>query len=366
MLKEIEKRFFSALGGCTTHRGSLCWSAGLAAQRYDCGAVLAHPFPDLLNARCILLWARNPADTSIHLVPYIRRARKNGARVVLIDPLTTASAALADMHIRINPGTDGALALGMAHLIIAEKLIDHDFVERYCSGYAQFKEMAAAYTPDRVAKITGIPAAQIRTLAKVYATVKPGTILIGYGVQRHSNGGNTIRAIDALAALTGNIGIPGGGANFANFRVTRFIDHSFLDGADLAPQRRYYAKPRLATALGELRDPPIEFAYISRGNPLTQVGDSNALHRAFAQIPFKMVAEHFMTDSAAAADLVLPCTNFLEEEDIYFNSMSHSYINYGPRLLEAPGECRSEYSFLGELARLLSLKGFLIFPARSC
>jgi anaerobic selenocysteine-containing dehydrogenase len=358
VLKDIEKRFFSALGGCTTHRGSLCWGAGLAAQRYDFGAVLAHPFPDLVNARCILLWGRNPADTSLHLVPFIRKARENGARVVLIDPLTTASASLADMHIHIKPGTDGALALGMAHHIIAGKMIDGDFVEKHCSGYTQFKEMAVAYTPDGVAQITGIPAAQIRTLADIYATAKPAAILIGYGVQRYSNGGNIIRAIDALAALTGNIGVPGGGANYANCRVTHFINHGFLDGADLAPQHRYYAKPRLAAALAEFQEPPIEFAYISRGNPLTQMGDSNALRRTFAKIPFKIVAEHFMTDSAAAADLVLPATNFLEEEDLYFNSMSHSYISYGPRILKPPGECRSEYSFFGELARLLGVKGF--------
>ncbi|MEW5785621.1 MAG: molybdopterin-dependent oxidoreductase [Bacillota bacterium] len=358
LLKGIESRFFSALGGCTTHRGSLCWSAGLAAQRYDFGDVLSHDFEDLINARCILIWGRNPADTSVHLLPYIRKAGKNGARVLLIDPVATATAALADQHIRINPATDGALALGMAHLIIKESLLDSNFVEQYCSGVEPFFELAAAYHPERVSAITGITPDQIETLARAYASAKPAAILFGYGLQRHSNGGNTIRAIDALAALTGNIGIPGGGASYANFRAARHVDHVFLGGEDLSPSHRYYAKPRLAVALREMRDPPIEVAYISRANPLTQVGASEALRLALAKIPFIISVEHFMTDTAAAADLVLPATVFLEEEDLYYNSMNHRYLNYGSRLVEPPGECRSEYDFLQELAKLLNLSGF--------
>lgn len=362
VLKNIESRFFSALGGCTVHQGSLCWSAGLAAQRRDFGAVFSHSYEDLLNSRRILIWGRNPAATAPHLLPFIRKAKKNGARVILIDPLATATAALADEHIPIKPATDGALALGMANLMIKEDLADLRFIEHHCSGFEPYRVLVNEYTPPKVSRITGITADRLERLALDYAGNKPGAILPGYGLQRHSNGGNTIRAIDALAALTGNIGVPGGGVSYADFQVQRFIDQAFLEGADLNPSLRRYPKPKLASALLELRDPPLEAAYISRANPLLQVGDSTALYHAFERIPFKVVAELFMTDTAAAADLVLPCTYFLEEEDLYFNSMNHNYLSYGPKIVEPPGECRHEYLVLQSLARELELKGFPTLP----
>ena len=232
---------------------------------------------------------------------------------MLIDPLTTASASLADMHIHIKPGTDGALALGMAHHIIAGKMIDGDFVEKHCSGYTQFKEMAVAYTPDGVAQITGIPAAQIRTLADIYATAKPAAILIGYGVQRYSNGGNIIRAIDALAALTGNIGVPGGGANYANHRVTYFINHGFST-ARTWRRHRYTPSPAWPPP-GQFQGSPIEFGYISRGNR-SPSKRHNALRRTF-QIPFKMGGRAFHDRQRRCCRPGPSAANFPEEEDIY-------------------------------------------------
>jgi anaerobic selenocysteine-containing dehydrogenase len=362
VLKNIESRFFSALGGCTAHRGSLCWSAGLAAQRYDFGGVLSHGYDDLPHSRLILIWGRNPAATGQHLLPFIRQAKKNGARVVLIDPLKTATAALADEHMAINPATDGALALGMAHLLIREGLTDGLFISRHCSGFEPYRDLVERYPPREVSQITGVAQAAIEKLAREYGAVKPGAILLGYGLQRHTNGGNTIRAIDALAALTGNIGVPGGGVSYANFQVAPWIDQAYLEGADLSPCRRFYPKPGLAEALREMRDPPVECLYISRANPLTQAGNSRKLAEAFKAVPFKVVAELFMTDTAAAADLVLPSTYFLEEEDLYFNSMSHTYLSYGPKLAEPPGECRHEYRIMQDLAGIMKLRGFPALP----
>lgn len=358
LLKNIEDRFFSALGGCTLHRGNLCWGAGLAAQRYDFGAVLSHDHDDLLNARLIVIWGRNPAATQVHLIPYIKKAKAKGARVILIDPLQTETAALADDYIRIKPASDGLLALAMAGVMIDKKLCDTAYIEGKTSGFAPFAEMCAGYSLEEAENLTGVPAAKIESLALEYAHIKPAAILIGIGLQRHSNGGNTVRAIDALAALSGNIGKAGGGANYANFRISRFIDHGFLSGADLKPQHRYYPKPQLAEALNRYSDPPVELLYISRSNPLVQVGNSNKLRRAFRKVPFIVTAEHFLTDTAAASDLVLPATTFFEAEDIFFTSMSHQYLSYGPRLCEPPGECRPEYAFMADLAAMLSLQGF--------
>ncbi len=360
LLKDIEGRFFSALGGCTLHRGSLCWAAGIAAQNYDFGAVKGHPHADFVNARLILIWGRNPAFTQVHLLPYLKAARKAGARVVLIDPLETATAEIADQHMRVKPASDGALALGMAKVIIDRGLYGREFIERRSSGFEQFKEICAQFDLEKVFQISGVPTEEIEKLALDYATSKPAALLLGIGLQRHSNGGNTVRAIDALAALTGNVGVPGGGASYANFRATRHIDHGFLSGLDLKPQRRYYPKPQLAGALEEFKDPPIEFVYISRANPLAQVGDCNRLRQALRRVPFVVTAEHFMTDTAAASDLVLPATAFLEAEDLYFNSMSHPYLVYGGKVAEAPGECRPEYEFWAEVAGRLGLTGFPI------
>ncbi len=359
VLKNIESRFFSALGGCTIHQGSLCWSAGLAAQTYDFGDVLSHSLSDLSNSRLIIIWGRNPASTAVHQLPFIDRARGKGARVILIDPIRTATAALADEHIAVRPGTDGALALSMAYQIINEGFIDSTFIQERCSGFSQFREMVQGYSPEKASAITGLPESLIVRLARQYASAKPASILLGYGLQRYSNSGNTIRAIDALGALTGNIGTPGGGVNYANFQVSPYIDHAFLEGTDLMPARRYYAKPKPAAALrSELTDPPVQIAYISRANPLTQSADSSALKQAFHQIPFKIVTELFMTDTARAADLVLPCTFFLEEEELYYNSMSHCYLSYGPKIIDPPGECRHEVAVLQSLAKKLGVKGF--------
>lgn len=358
LLKNLESRFFSCLGGCTEHRGSLCWAAGLAAQRYDFGAVYSHPHEDLANARMIIIWGRNPAYTQPHLLPFIRKAQKKGTRVILIDPLRTATAAMADEYIRIRPGSDGTLALGMAAVIIEKELFDRDFIDAASSGFERFKDLSSSFTVGKTASLTGLAPEVIEKLAVDYASAKPAALVIGIGLQRHSNGGNTIRAVDALAALTGNIGVPGGGASYANFQISRLIDDSFLKGEELQQIRRRYPKPGLAEAIFELNDPPIEFLYISRGNPLTQVGDSNRLRGAFERVPFVVTAEHFMTDTAEASDLVLPVTAFLETEDLFYNSMSHQYLVYSTKCIEPPDECRPEYVYLHNLALLLDKEGF--------
>lgn len=356
--KNVESRFFSALGGSTAHYGSLCWGAGLAAQKYDFGAVKAHPYHDLLNSRLVIIWGKNPADTAIHHQSYLKKARENGARVILIDPIKTATAASADQYVRIKPGTDGALALAMANVMVNKGLVDHEFLTGHTRGYGEFKELLKEYTPQATSELVGIAPEVIEQLAVDYASNSPAAILIGIGLQRHSNGGNTVRAIDALAALSGNIGIPGGGASYVNFRITRYLDHDYISGADLNPRNRYYPKGQLAGVLKDFQDPPVAFVYNSRANPLVQVPGGSDLIRAFERVPFKVTAEFFMTDTAAASDLVLPATYFLEEEDLYFNSMGHQYLTYGPKVVEPAGECRSEYEIFKELACRLGIENF--------
>ncbi|MFO7951344.1 MAG: molybdopterin-dependent oxidoreductase [Bacillota bacterium] len=360
--KTIESRFFSALGGSTAHYGSLCWGAGLAAQKYDFGAVKAHSYHDLLHAKMVVIWGKNPADTALHHMSYLKKARENGTKIVLIDPLKTATAAVADQYLRIKPGTDGALALAMANVIIEKGFIDKTFIEQHSSGYDQFKALVKDYSPKDIADLVGIKPEVIEQLALDFASANPAAILIGIGLQRHSNGGNTVRAIDALAALTGNLGVAGGGASYANFRISPYLDHDFMSGEDLNPQRRYYPKGQLAQALSDFQDPIVAFIYNSRANPLVQVSGGDYLRRAFAKVPFKVTSEFFMTDTASACDLVLPATYFLEEDDLYFTSMGHQYLTFGPKVVEPLSECRSEYEIFKELAKLLELKNFVDMP----
>lgn len=360
--KNIESRFFSALGGSTAHYGSLCWGAGLAAQKYDFGAAKAHPYHDLLNSKLVIIWGKNPADTAMHHMFHLKKARENGAKIILIDPLKTATAAVANQHLRIKPGTDGALALAMANVIINKGLTDQAFIENYSSGFEQFSVLVKDYSPKNIADLVGIKPEVIEQLAAGYASADPAAILIGIGLQRHSNGGNTVRAIDALAALTGNVGVAGGGASYANFRISPCLDHDFFSGEDLNPQRRYYPKGQLSCALSDFQDPPVAFIYNSRANPLVQVPGGDQLRRAFEKVPFKVASELFMTDTASACDLVLPATYFLEEEDLYFTSMGHQYLTYGPKVVEPPGECRSEYELFKELAKMLKINDFVDMP----
>ena len=363
-VKSIESRFFSALGGVTKHTGGLCWSAGLAAQNYDFGAVRAHPFSDLKHAQTIIIWGRNPVVTSPHLLPFIRDARKKGAKVILIDPLRTASSTIADQHISIKPGTDGALALCLANIIIRNGWADSEFTTNKAVGFAQYEEAVEKCSPEAAAAITGIDEKTIIELSHTYVKNSPSAILLGFGLQRYTNGGNTIRAIDALAAVSGYIGVKGGGVSYANFRVSNYIDHDFLNGADLLPDNRYYPKPKLGASLLNFNEPPVRFLYISRSNPAVQVGNSNLVQKAISSVPFVVVAEHFLTDTARLADLILPCTTFLEEEDLYYTSMSHPYLNYSKQVVRPQGLCRNEFDYLKDLATRLKLSGFPMVSSR--
>ena len=215
ILKTLPQRFFNALGGCTTPSGSICWGSGYQAQQYDFGHLQLHNWADITNSRLILLWGRDPATTNLQMMPLLKEAKQRGAQIIVVNPIAIASCSLADLHIAPRPGSDGALALAVAHEIIHNNWVDKEFISKHVYGYREYCELVKDYTPEKVATITGVPTEQIRLLAKAYGTISPASILFGYGLQRYTNGGQTIRAIDALAAITGNIGVAGGGANYA-------------------------------------------------------------------------------------------------------------------------------------------------------
>ena len=202
---DIAGNFWRLFGGATTTYGNLCWPAGLEAVRLTMGEV-KHNLPwDLAYSSMIILWGKNSAETNVQEMIHIEKARQNGARVVVIDPRRTLTADKADMLIRPRPGTDAALALAMARVIIYRGLTDNEFISRHVSGFEKFAS-SLDITPDKAQEITGIPAEKITELAVAAAGAGRLTVVAGYGLQRYTNGGQTIRAILSIPVITGMIG----------------------------------------------------------------------------------------------------------------------------------------------------------------
>ena len=358
LVKKVDEVFFNYLGGVSVPRGSLCWGAGMAAQRYDFGEARGHHPADIAKSNLIILWGRNPADTNRHLVPFIRQARQSGATIVLIDPRRTASAELADHHIVIRPATDGALALAIAHTIIATDRYNMKYIEKRVLGFNRLREAIKGFTPEWASEITGILPETITSLAQMYTGKSPASIVIGYGLQRYSNGGNTVRSIDILGAITGNIGVSGGGVNYANYIFPQFIGGDLKRSRARARNRRTFSIARLAEHLETEKNPPLKCIFVTKSNPLVQGPDINRTIEAFKSVDFKVVVDMFMTDTARYADIVLPSTSVLEEEDIIYSSMFSPYVNYSGQAVKPPGGILSDYEIFGALAERMGISDF--------
>ncbi len=350
LTKKVDRMFFNYLGGASVYRGSLCWGAGIAAQKYDFGGVKCHHPHDVANARTIIIWGRNPANTNVHLLRYLNQARAAGAFIVHIDPIRTDTSRLADRHIACRPGTDGALALAMAHRIIETGNADQQYIDAHVHGFDEFREYARDFTPERAARITGVDKQTIEDLADAYCREKPACILAGVGMQRYQNGGATIRCIDALGAITGNIGISGGGVNYANTSNTGYVGGEVQKSEARAVHRRTFSIPRFGEFLEQADEPPVKCVFVTRANPLVQCPNLNRTVKAFDKIGFKVVIDMFMTDTARHADIVIPCTSVLEEEDIFISSMFTPYVNYSHRAVNPPDGVMGEYEFFRALA----------------
>lgn len=342
--QHLPTRFFNQLGGVTQPGGSLCWGAGIAAQKADFGIPASPPWNEIAKAKTILVWGRDPATTNVHLLQYINEARKSGAKVIVINPLTVPTVKFADIHLAVRPGTDGLLALAMAQVIIAEDLVDHRFINNSVNGYANFAALAAEYPPEKAAAIIGITAEAIREIARLYAKAQPATLILGYGLQRYEHGGATIRAIDALAAITGQLGKPGTGVHYAN-RLWGQLGKE-ISAAEQAQNAREIPWAKLATMLPEL-EAPVTLLVVERGNPVTQMPDAVKTQKALSSIPFKVVIDYYLTDTADMADLFLPASGNFEEEDMVVSSWNE-YIYYKAPIVK---QSCSEYGIWQYLAK---------------
>jgi len=364
MLNATGSEFWKAFGGCTSIYGDLCWPSGLEATRLTLGENKHNAPWDLESARLIVLWGKNPAETNVHQMPFVERALSAGAKLAVVDPRRTESSERAGILIQPRPGTDGALALAVAHLLVRNNAVDTEFVNHHVHGYHEFAKLVTDFTPSHAADICGVSVAQIEKLAELFAGTRPASIVAGFGMQRYTNSGQTMRALIALLAITGNIGKPGAGWIYANLQSHIFGPKdpvaSFPPEVDDGPQRISISTARLGADMLAQQDPPLHAAWVERGNPLNQNPESGTVKKAFDDLDFVVVVEQFLTDTARAADVILPAKSFLEQSDV-ITAYWHPYIQLKPKVMDSPGEVMPETEIYRSLARHmdLDLKGMI-------
>ena len=343
-------RLFNRMGASGLER-TICDAAAGAATEATLGARWAPDPRDVLASRFVLIWGHNPASTSPHFVPLLRQAQRAGAQVVVIDPRRTLTARSADEHIQPRPATDGALALGMMHVIFSEDLHDEVWLEAHSVGWRELRARAIDYPPARVAEITGVPAETIVDLAWRYATTRPALLKFSDGIQRHGNGGQTVRALLCLAAITGNIGVPGGGVFYSTSGWIAWDSEAIGHASDSPPQPRIVNMVRLGAALlGETSGPPIKSLFVINANPVASTPNSSAIIAGLMRDDlFTVVHELFMTDTARYADIVLPATSQLEQLDLH-KAYGHRFLQWNEPAIAPLGEARSNWDTMRFLA----------------
>jgi anaerobic selenocysteine-containing dehydrogenase len=352
LLKCLDQRFFNCFGGLTEVVGSLCWGAGIAAQKWDFGNAYSHAPDDIENSKQIIIWGRNAANTNMHLFTRLQKMKKKGVPITVIDPIHHTTAKLADHYTSVKPGMDGWLALGIIKIILENGWEDKHFIDNFSFGFQDLVQLASSTAIEDIEKAADVPRETMQKLAITYSN-GPASTFLGLGMQRYKNGGNTIRLIDALAAVSGNVGIPGGGCNYGNLAVGESFSKGNLTLSQRRQTVRQFTRMNQAEEILNNKEIPVEVLFITRSNPLTQVPDTNRVREAFESVPAVVVVDQYMTDSAELADYVLPCTTVFEEEDIYYASMYHHYVNYGKRLVPPKGEAKSDREIWTMLAQRL-------------
>ena len=352
-LKLLNSYFFNLFGGVTTLSGSLCGGTGQASQELDFGKRISHDPLDHYNSKSIILWGRNPATTNLNLVPVIQAVKKRGGRIIVIDPITTRSSRLADHHISPAPGRDAFIAMAAAKIVIGMGKEDTDFLKNHSSGAALYGSLLKQYSLDELANLAGVSTRDIQLLADTLIHHKPTSILLGWGLHRHKDSHISIRNIDALSAVSGNIGVPGGGVS-QGFEEYGPYDQQYW-GFDLNPPRRKLSMPTIGEQILSAANPDIRMIMTSGSNPVCMAPNSNRVAQAFKQTEFKVYSGHFMDDTADLADVFLPATMFLEEDDV-MASYGHNYIGPVNKVIEPRGEALSDFHMFSRLAERFSFR----------
>ncbi|HUK10831.1 MAG TPA: molybdopterin oxidoreductase family protein [Stellaceae bacterium] len=314
---------------------------------------------EIAESDLVVVWGGNPVATQVNVMHHITRARRErGALLVVVDPYRSHTAEVADIHLMPMPGTDGALACAVMHVLLREGYADRDYLARYTAGARELEAHLRTRDPAWAAGITGIPEAQIIDFARLYGRTQRSFIRVGYGFSRSRNGAAQLFAVSCLPAVTGAWRHRGGGALYGNAGIYRF-DRTLIEGLDVIdPKTRILDMTRIGPVLtGDKRDiadgPPVTAMLIQNTNPMVVAPESFKVREGFARSDlFVAVHEQFMTETAAMADVVLPATTFLEHDDIY-TSGGHTFLQVARKVVEPRGEARANHFVISELARRL-------------
>ncbi|MFX1673376.1 molybdopterin oxidoreductase family protein [Paraburkholderia sp. A2WS-5] len=366
----IAQRFFHKVGASRLDR-TICAAAGAAGLRYTYGSSLGMLTEHFAESEVILIWGANPIASNLHFWTRAQEAKRNGAKLIAIDPYRSLTAEKCHQHIALKPGTDGALALGMMHVLIMEDRLDHDYIAAHTHGFEQLKARALGYTPARVAQICGIEEQTVIDLARLYASTRKAAIRMNYGLQRVRGGGNAVRAIACLPALTGAWRERAGGMLLSSSGWAP-IDANALQRPDLIPgwpkhQPRVINMNQIGDALTHAGDtafgPKIEAIVVYNSNPVAVAPDSTKVAAGFAREDlFTIVLEQFQTDTADYADLLLPATTQLEHLDIH-KSYGHTYVMANLPAIAPVGEARPNTEIFRSIARAMGLSEPALFES---
>jgi anaerobic selenocysteine-containing dehydrogenase len=351
----MDRRFFHRLGASRLDR-TICSATGGFALMESQGARLGMEPEQFAHAKLIIAWGANVLGTNSHLWPFIVEARRKGAKFYVIDPVKNRTGRAADKHFAVNPGSDLALALGLLHVILCERLEDRAYIDAYANGFAELAALASEYPPSRVSQLTGLSVSDLETLAREYASVQPAAIRLNYGVQRSDRGGAAVRAIAALPVVTGAWRHAGGGLQLTTSGAFEF-NSAALERPDLqrlsplGREARIINMSLLAHALVDLDRPKVRALVVYNSNPAAIAPNQTKVAAGLKRDDlFTVVLEQFQTDTADYADIVLPVTTFLEHSDIY-RAYGHHYVQLARPVLAAPGETKSNVEIFRLLAK---------------
>ncbi|HEY4079083.1 MAG TPA: molybdopterin oxidoreductase family protein [Burkholderiaceae bacterium] len=347
-------RFFNRLGASLLDR-TICASAGGAGLTATYGHKLGMHLRFYAESRLILIWGSNSIASNLHFWTYANQAKRAGAKLICIDPRKTETADKCHQHIALMPGTDGALALGMMHELITQGWLDDDYITRHVDGFEELRERALQWPPERAAEVCGITADEVRGLARDYAQTQPAAIRLNYGMQRARGGGNAVRLIALLPCLTGAWRHRAGGLLLSSSGWFAPFKNPKLERADL---RKGAARTINMSTIGDdlLREssaefgPKIEALIVYNSNPVAVAPESPKVVRGFQRADlFTVVLEHFMTDTADLADIVLPATTQLEHLDVH-TAYGHTDVLINERAIAPLGEAKPNTQIFRELA----------------
>lgn len=359
ILKVLSDHFFEQFGPVTIKRGDICSGAGDYAQLLDFGEEDSHHLEDLLNSKHILLWGKNAVVSSPHTLRVLKDARARGAEVVLIDPVHHKTAHHVDHSHAIRPGGDFALAMAVGRILFERGWVDPE-APRYTDHLAGLEALTRSQSVAAWCAQADVPVALAEDLARRLGPGKPTAIVVGWGMGRRVNGAAIVRALDALATISGNIGIPGGGVSFY-FKRRGAFDTSFVRGAEVAP--RTLSEPLFGPQIMAAQDPPIRAVWITAGNPVVMLPESQTVQAALRSRELVVVADSFLTDTAELATLVLPTETLLEADDLV-GSYGHHYLGAVTPVVPPPPGVKSDLEILQALAARVGLSAAMAGDAR--